>query len=173
MYSGLYDGHKVSERTVHSADNARLSEEQMQLIAASRLPDTGALERCSSSPFNTVIIPTGKDDGSVFAYYLTPQDSMDAIPFGGHYRFEIRDGAIVEQRSFSKSCISMSLKGEEGRGKPSALAITHMLDPIPTEIHAFSVFAGRMPIYVMTTQNRKIWVVEVAGSQPRARLVER
>ena len=56
--------------------------------------------------------------------------------------------------------------------KAEGFVISHLLDPTPTEIHFFSVFAGQTPIYVITTQNERLWVTEVVNGEPRARLLD-
>jgi hypothetical protein len=56
--------------------------------------------------------------------------------------------------------------------KAEALVVSHLLDPTPTEIHVFSVFAAKKPIYVITVTNDRIWAAEISGGQARIRLVK-
>ena len=118
-----------------------------------------------------VIFPAGKPDGAFYAYLLTPQEKAGEIPFGGHQRFEIVGVVIKESRAFTKSCLTMPLADEEGKC-PKALTISHVLDPVPTELHVFSVYAAGLPVYVMTTANGRAWAVEVSGGKPRIRLIK-
>lgn len=183
VYSAVYDGEHVVSRTVHDADNATLTSKQIALIRAGKVPEAAKLERCSDRPFNTVIMPSAKESGSIYVYYLTPQTSNSAIPLGGHYRFEVLDGEVLGQRAFTNNCIELSLTGEQnegqsiskrkGKGKPSALFISHLLDPTPTEIHVFSVLTARVPIYVAINSLDRLWVIDSPGGKPRAEIIER
>ena len=170
VYSAVWDGSGVIDRKVLGPGEAELSDEQVMLIKAGRVPDLSTLTRCSDAPFNSVIMPSGKASGSAFVYFLTPQISLDSVPMGGHYRFEVLDGQVVDQRQFTKSCLFL---GQPPEGAPKALMVTHLLDPVPTEIHVFSVYPAHLPIYVITAENHTIWAVEVSGGQPRIRLVKR
>jgi len=174
VYSAIYNGSEVVSRTVHTPSNATLTSSQLALVRASRVPETGKLMRCSDKPFNTVIMPSGKNSGSIYVYFLTPYNVLNEIPFGGHYRFEVLDGEVLEQRAFTKSCIALSLTGEQNdKGEPIAVGISHSLDPTPTEVHVFSMFTARVPLYVVTISPKRTWVVEASGGQPRARLLDR
>lgn len=169
-YTALYDGDAVSQRKVHDTGDLPLSDEQVALVKANDAVE-GSVTRCSKEPFNTVTVPTGKNDNSIFVYYLVPQQSLSEIPVGGHYRFEVRDGQLVEQRGFTKSCID--LKVEDGKGnKPAALMISHMLDPVPTEIHVFAMLTAGVPLYVSTTGNGHLWEVGMSDGVPRIRVVK-
>lgn len=167
VYSALWTGTDVTARTVLEGDATRLSDEQLRLIQARQAVDPKGLAGCSTHPFNTVVLPDA--DGTILVYFLTPQTSLSSVPMGGHYRFTVKDGKVVDQRKFTNSCIELDLKGS-GNGKPAALVISHLLDPVPTEIHVFSVYAAGIPIYVQTTSNEVMWVVEVSGGEPRFRI---
>ncbi|MDY7098881.1 MAG: hypothetical protein SXU28_12145 [Pseudomonadota bacterium] len=173
VWSGIYSEGEVKSRTVHDASQRYLTEAEAALARAGRIPAKEEIQRCSNQPFNTVVMPTGKGDGSLYVYYLVPQASMDSLPLGGHYRFELRDDKIVGRRKFTNSCFAFDLGGKKGKGRPAAVTISHLLDPVPTEIHVFSTYAAQLPIYVMTTQNELIWASEISGGQPRLRIVKR
>jgi len=93
-------------------------------------------------------------------YVLTPQTDNDTLPFGGHYLIEVSaDGKASALRPFTKSCVSLPLH-DKGPDATVALTITHLLDPVPTEIHVFSSLSAHMPIFILTTQNQLNWKVE-------------
>lgn len=171
VFSAVYDGANVIERRILSGDDAKLSKGQLELVRASGVADPSKLERCSQSPFNTVVMPSGKDSGSHYVYFLTPQTTLKELPLGGHYRFEVLADRVVSERKFTNGCIGLQLGDDGSNKKPVALAISHSLDTIPTEIHAFSVFAAGMPIYVIIAEPERTWSVEISSGVPRARLV--
>ncbi|MFN4096437.1 MAG: hypothetical protein ACK4GG_06695 [Sphingomonas sp.] len=128
--------------------------------------------RCSDKPFNTIVLPAEVEDGPVRVYFLTPQTATDSIPFGGHYLVEVDStGGTSPVRKFTNSCISVPTKQPDG-GKSVGLVITHLLDPVPTEIHGFSAMAARVPVYV-GTRDKRIWEVAPEATGPTVRLVQK
>ena len=96
----------------------------------------------------------------MLVYLLTPQTSNDSLPFGGHYLTEVSaDGKVGPFRHFTKSCAEFPINGDDkSKGEPNALIITHLLDPIPTEIHVFSSLSIHKRLYVLT--KKRVWGVE-------------
>jgi hypothetical protein len=168
VWAGVYDGRKVIRRTTYKAGDRAMTPDEAALVKATELARGQKVDRCSAKPFNTVVMPTGRGDGSLYAYLLTPQETTDAVPLGGHHRFEIVDGNVVSQRPFTRSCIALPLK-QDGK-RPNSLFITHLLDQTPTEIHVFSVYAAELPMFVSTGADR-IWAVELSKGRPQIRPV--
>lgn len=173
IYSATWNGTSITDR--RKADSARsemLSTEELRLAHAllAARPVAQNFARCGKSPFNAVTLPGKTDADPILVYFMTPQTKKDAYPLGGHYRVEVRNGTVAADRAFTKSCIELSTRAEEGKGKPEALMTTHLLDPVPTEIHVFNVFATSLPLYVGVTDGR-IYAVEISGGQPRVRLI--
>lgn len=111
---------------------------------------------CAKS-YNTVVLPaTDGADGGWFVYLLPGTTRHDTVPIGGTYRMEVRDGAVVSQRAFTRSCISLQ------RGASTAsMMITHLLDPLPTEAHVhWSLWAGT-PMYVSTPPAGSLWNIQL------------
>ena len=165
------DGEKlVSSRLLGPGDDRTIAPDRLKLIAArnaGRAAFAAAkLPRCSESPYNTVVLPPETPGGPTLVYLLTPQTQKDNYPVGGHYLIEIAaDGTAGAPRPFTKSCIAL---GAPDGKKPVALVVSHLLDPVPTEIHVFTMRAARLPLYVATSQNGKIWAIEyVNGTRIR------
>jgi hypothetical protein len=166
VYSAVWSKQRVRQRKRLEGAAAVLSAKQLNLIAARNSVDDSGLERCADVPFNTVVIPERGGD-PILVYLLTPQTSTTSIPAGGHYRFTVRDGEVVEQRSFTKSCLELEFLSPDGDGRAVVLGVSHLLDPVPTEIHVFSMFAAETPIFVMTPSSERVWSVEASGGQAR------
>lgn len=171
VYSAVWSRERVGERKVLQGEATRLSEEQLALVAARNAVDDSGLESCVNAPFNTVVMPEPEGD-AILVYMMTPQTSASSIPLGGHYRFTVTDGSVVDQRSFTNSCLEVGLADPEGRGELEALGVSHLLDPVPTEIHVFSMLAAGKPVFIMTPSNSRVWVAEASGGQVRVRTVE-
>lgn len=171
VWAGLYDGSKVTRRTAYAPGERSLTAKEVALVQANLLLRKERVERCSAKPFNTVVIPTGKPDDGLYAYLLVPQETFETVPLGGHYRYEIVDGNFTSNRKFTISCLALRTDEQDGGKRPVSLDVTHLLDDTPTEIHVFSVFAAKLPIYVSTTSNDRMWAVEVSNGKPSIRII--
>ena len=91
----------------------------------------------------------------VEVYLMTPQVKVNAYPFGGHYLVVVGpDGKIVSTRPFMKICMTQDLP-------PNAVGavVSHLLDPAPTEIHAWLARWMGKSVYVMVTDPQQLWEV--------------
>lgn len=105
--------------------------------------------------YNSVVLP-GTDASEDWTVYLLPATTRsDLVPFGGTYRFGIRDSQVVSQRGFTRTCITL-----QTGPKVEGLMITHLLDAIPTEAHVFWSLWAKKPIYVATAPNGTVWAVD-------------
>ena len=84
VYSANYSADGVTERTLHPDNGSPLDQAQSALVKARQIALPTGVARCSAKPFNSVVMPTGKGDGSVYVYWLTPQETLTAKPLGGH-----------------------------------------------------------------------------------------
>lgn len=168
VYSARYDGEQVKDRRELEGTSARLTDSQVALIRARQLTIGLELQRCANTSFNTVVLPPETEGAPILVYLLTPQTSGETVPLGGHFRFTVQDGEFVDRRPFMNSCFDMPLRN----ASTEAFVVSHLLDPVPTEIHVFSTFASRTPIFVLTTENGYIWVTEIIEGQPQIRLLQ-
>lgn len=136
-----------------------LSPLALRLVAAKEaaLAQASVLAPCSDRPFNPVVLPPDQENGPISVYLLTPQVTTDRYPFGGHYRLEVdKDGKILSSRAFMKTCFQAP-RQEQAK----MMFITHLLDPRPTEIHAYMSLWMRKPVAVATT-DKWLWLVNGA-----------
>lgn len=161
VYVAEFDGTRLrASRVLGPTDDRTLSparlalvtarRQALQAIAKSRLP------RCSRQPPNSVVLPPDRPADPTLVYVLEPQPDGRTYPIGGNYRMEVTaDGKVSTPHGFAKSCIAMSLPADQ---RPEMFFVTHLLDPVPTEIHVFASLASRLPIAVGTT-NKLVWIV--------------
>ena len=144
-----------------------LTEAQQHLANVCEAATAEAVRRnyrpCTSAPFNVIVMPVTTPAGERAVYLLSAQIKADAFPIGGHFRIAVdaMDKA-VSGRPYSVSCLTMAIPKLPAGAKPAALFVTHLLDPVPTEIHVFSSFAARIPIIVATSDKRQ-W--RIAGTR--------
>lgn len=112
---------------------------------------------CTSVLPNTIVVPPSELGSSVSVYVLSAEEKPGEIPLGGDYRFDIdKRGDVVGSRAYTKSCLIAPKVG--GPGKPEAFLTSHLLDPVPTEIHSFVSYAAGIPLFVVTNDGR-VWEV--------------
>jgi hypothetical protein len=124
--------------------------------AAARAAALAAPMQPCSKHYNAVVLPSEAGAGSGWIVYLLPGTTRhDAVPIGGTYRIEVRGGAVVSQRAFTRSCIALN------RGpKVGAMMITHLLDAVPTEAHVYWSLWADTPMYVSTPPADGLWAIE-------------
>lgn len=165
VYAADFSGTRlVSSRILEAGDDRSLSPARKAMIAARRAAIDAVVEAnsgfCGKVSPNTVVLPPAALGGPTLVYVLTPQRVPKAIPMGGHYLVEVAAGGRAgTPRPFTKGCLELAFENEAGE-KPAALFVTHLLDPVPTEIHVFSSLAAGLPIAVVTRQGKRAWVTD-------------
>ena len=169
---------RVENRRVVSRDTFRpgagpeLTPLQRRIADAYRLIAQTEIRICSERP-NLAVIPPDSLEAPMDVYVLSSQTREGIFPFGGHSRATFSAaGALLSQRAFTNSCINMSNAPERGNSIVG-VAITHLLDPIPTEIHVFMSIWMAVPVAVSTGEPLRIWQVtgdriELMDSTPAA-----
>jgi hypothetical protein len=169
LYRGRVENNRVvAGEVLPAGSRPLLTPAQRRLADARGIVARMGRTPCTASRFNVAIIPPETPDGPIDIYALTAQTENGVYPFGGHFRATVApSGEILAQRAFTNSCLNLGPQGG-GRGTPAALAVTHLLDPTPTEIHVFlSIWIG-LPVFVGIGNPPRVW--EVAGD--RIRLVQ-
>ncbi|MEM7780995.1 MAG: hypothetical protein AAF697_11455 [Pseudomonadota bacterium] len=170
-WSANYDGSRVTDEREYKPGARPFTEAEAAMANARMAPFSVDTDYAlCSDRLNTVVLPSGKANGALYAYLLAPQPTLDQIPFGGHFRFEVVDGKVIDHRRFTNSCLTMSLP-REGEPRPVAMAVTHLLDATPTEVHVFSAYVAQMPISVLAVEGDRNWWVELVEGKPNIRLI--
>jgi hypothetical protein len=163
VYVARFRDSKLVSGEIADARGRELSESRRQLIAARKAALTALsasdAKRCSEAAMNSVVLPPASPGEPTLVYVLTPQRVMDALPFGGHYLIPVDpSGRAGPVRRFTNSCLEMPLPNAAQRRDMVAIGITHLLDPLPTEIHVFSSLVAHIPVTVGTSDGRAWWV---------------
>lgn len=101
--------------------------------------------------YDTITLPSSEDDEWVV--YLVRTPSRGTVPIGGSFRVETRGAEVADWRRYTNTCITLN-----PAGGAAAMIITHLLDPVATEVHVFwSLWRGK-PLYVTTEEG--LWKIE-------------
>ena len=162
-YSGsVRSGKVVSGEVFAEASRPPLTAAQLRLKQAADAARGFAEYRpCTPARFNVALVPPASPEAPVDAYLLSAQTEPNVYPMGGHYRLSIGpDGKVLSHRRFMNACMNVDTAAAPKGAVPAALVLTHLLDPVPTEIHVWSSLAMRKPIFVGTANPQRIWSVE-------------
>lgn len=169
LYSAVWTGSSIADPKVYeAAERQPVPDEERLLILARNvaLESQTQFAMCNSARPNIIVIPG--ETATAHVYVMTPQVEHEIYPLGGHHRIDVASGKVVSKRSFTNSCIDLQRAGADGDA--AGLMVTHLLDPIPTEIHVFTAFATKVPVFVGMKDGR-IFAVEATDGTPTARLV--
>jgi hypothetical protein len=161
----------VSSRVIGPSDDATLTSAQLGLIEARRRAKAAILDAkvgfCAKAAPNSIVLPPERPGGPYLVYFMTPQTGNAMVPIGGHFLIEVAaGGAVGNPRAFSKSCLELPVRSA-GAADGRMAFVTSLLDPVPTEIHVFTMIAMHLPLVVGTTQNRLLWSLDMDNGRPR------
>lgn len=146
---------------------AQFTQSELEVFAARQLAidhffsnakDAGLFFCDNTKSPNVAVLPPTELDDSFQVYFMTPQHDLSLWPIGGHSRVTISpEGEATEMRGFTKSCISLDSGGNEDKTLV-AMFVSHLLDPVPTEIHVFTALASDTDVMVMI--DGSVWTVD-------------
>lgn len=114
---------------------------------------------CTAAPFNTVVLP-GRSGGPTAVYLLSAQTDAASYPMGGNYRVVVSaEGRVLASRPYSVSCLNLTVPKLPKGATPVGFMVSHVLDPVPTELHVFASYNLRAPLFV-STADKRVWRVE-------------
>ena len=139
-------GGRVVSRDVHINPAARPPLNPLQARMAAARAATGRLENrpCAGEDFNVFVVPPMTADGPIDVYQISPQTRRGFYFLGGHFKTSIApDGSVAAQRGFTDACLDTAVAEPVAGARPAPISITHLLDPLPQEIHVFlSIWTG-------------------------------
>ena len=114
--------------------------------------------RCTRGNLNTLVLPP-RADGSFPAYVMSSAVEESVFPAGGHHLYVFdAGGKLISSRTFSKGCINV-----DSRAVPKEAAgygLSHLLDPQPTEIHAFVSYNVPIKLFVIIEGSKDLWEID-------------
>lgn len=134
---------------------------------ARSLAASSAFEPCSKK-YNSVVLPQGEDLTKWIVYMLPGTTNKSIVPLGGSYRFDVNvESESFRSRPYTKTCIQLDSPPEA-----VALMTSHLLDPVPTEVHVFWSIWSKKPMYIVTIENGSMWSIEGAKVNLKKRRID-
>jgi len=162
VYRGQVVGGRIAARDVFPAGSRPALTATQQRMAAARAAVAGLEpEPCAADvPFNVFVVAPASADAPIDVYKLTPQTRPERFPLGGHFLATVApDGTIASTRAFANRCLDLEAAAPAPGTAGAPIAVTHHLDPLPTEIHVFlSLWSGR-PLLVATGDPERVWAI--------------
>jgi hypothetical protein len=174
VYRASVLGGRVTTRSIFLGDDRPALNPLQARMAAARAA-TAALDHqaCGSQEFNYLVVPPPSVEAPVDVYQISAPAAADRFPLGGHFRSRISaDGSIAESRGFTRNCIDITVTAPADGETPRPVGITHLLDPMPVEIHLLLAQTIGRPLLVATGEPYRLWLVtpdriaEVRPNQP-------
>lgn len=157
LYRARVENRRVVSRETFRPDaGPELTPMQRRIADARNLVPRMDAQVCAENP-NVAVIPPDSLNAPMDVYVLTPQTRAGTYPFGGHSRGTFSAaGELLSKRAFMRTCFNTTVPPREQR--PAMMFITHLLDPIPTEIHVFMAIWMGLPVAVGA--GGRIWAVD-------------
>jgi hypothetical protein len=165
VYKVTILGGRATAREVFLAGERPPLGPHLARMAAARRA-TGALDHqpCGGEDFNVLVVPPAAPDAPIDVYQISPQTRRGHYPLGGHFKSTIApDGSVAAQRGFTNACLDVEAAAPVAGQLPAPLAITHLLDPLPTELHVYlSAWTGH-PLVVVAGDPQRLFAVSPEG----------
>ena len=161
VYRANVLGGRVVSREIFLGDDRPPLRPQQQRMAAARAIASGlSHQACGSQPFNVLVIPPASPTANVDVYQVSSTAQRGHFPLGGHFRTTVApDGSVVSERNFANSCVDIVATPVPEGQRPRPIGVTHLLDPMPTEMHMFLAQLASRPLLVATGEPSRVWAV--------------
>lgn len=161
VYRANIMGPRVVSREIFTgADRPALNPIEARMARARDATEGLDHQACGEQPFNVFVIPPESASAPVDVYQISPATARGRFPLGGHFRSTVAaDGTVSDQRGFTNACLDLDVPAPPEGQQPRPIAVTHLLDPLPTEIHVFlAQWIGR-PLLVVAGDPQRIFLV--------------
>jgi len=119
---------------------------------------------CGGDVFNVFVVPPLTPDGVIDVYQISPQTRPGYYPLGGHFRTSIApDGSVAATRAYTNACLDTAVAPPAPDTRPAPITFTHLLDPLPQDIHAFLAAWTGHPLIVVAGDPQRLFAVTPEG----------
>lgn len=158
-------GGRIASRDVYLAGTRPPLNPIQARMAAARAVTAALPQRpCAGEDFNVFVVQPTTAAGPIHVYQISPQTQRGHYPLGGHYKTVIAaDGTVTASRGFTNACLDAAVAAPAAGALPAPVAVTHLLDPLPTEIHVFLAIWTGHPLVVVAGDPQRLFAVTPNG----------
>jgi hypothetical protein len=162
--ANVLGGRVVSREVFLAGTRPPLGPLQARMAAARRAASGQDHRPCGGDQFNYLVVPPTTADGPIDVYQISPQMARGRLPVGGHFKTTVAaDNSIVSTRGFTNRCLDAEVPEAVAGTRPPPLAVTHLLDPLPTEIHVLLSILAARPLLVVADDPQRLFAVTPEG----------
>jgi hypothetical protein len=165
VYRVTFNGGRIVDRDIHLAGTRPpLNPLQARMAAARAAASRQDHHPCGSDEFNYFVVPPTTPNGNIDVYQISPQTQRGVYPLGGHFRTAVApDGSIAETRGYTHACVNVTVAEPAAGARPAPISVTHLMDDLPQDIHAFlSAWTGH-PLIVVAGDPQRLFAVTPEG----------
>ena len=160
VYRATILGGRVTSREIFlGADRPALTPIQARMAAARLTSENDALRACTTQPFNVLVVPPASARAAVDVYRLSVPAQRGHFPLGGHYRSTVAPDGSVETHAFTNACVDVEPPPLAAGAQPRPIGVTHLADPLPTEVHMLIAQTIGRPLLVVAGTPHRVWLV--------------
>ena len=160
VYRATVLGGRVTARDVFlGADRPALTPIQARMAAARAVSENAELRACTDQPFNVLVVPPAASGAAIDVYRISTPAQRGRFPLGGHFRSTVAADGTVESRGFANACVNLDAPAVAAGQQPAPIGVTHLLDPLPTEIHLLLAQTVGRPLLVVAGEPQRLWLV--------------
>ena len=160
VYRANVLGGRVTSREIHlGAERPDLTPIQARMARARAVSDSDALRACTSQPFNVLVVPPAGAAAPIDVYRVSVQAERGRLPAGGHFRSTVAADGTVETHAFASTCAMLDAPPPVAGQPPRPIGLTHLADPLPTEIHMFLAQSAGRPLLIVAGEPQRLWIV--------------
>ena len=164
VYRATVLGGRVTSREIHlGADRPDLSPIQARMARARAASDSDELRACTSQPFNVLVVPPAAAGAAIDVYRVSAQAERGRLPAGGHFRSTVASDGTVETHAFASTCAMLDVPPPVQGQPPRPIGLTHLADPLPTEMHMLLAQSAGRPLLVVAGDPQRLWIVTGEG----------
>jgi hypothetical protein len=160
----IYDPATDKARIEESAPTLLTPQQQAAYRARTLVEQALPKQQPLCGTYNLVVMPAqGFKQGrrGWLIYALVAMPSAGIYPVGGDHEFLVTENGerIIEARPLSRACLDLGGQKLPEGAKPVAFTVTDLISDAPLPQHVFVSLQSRMPVYVLTIQNQRTWLV--------------
>jgi hypothetical protein len=160
----ILGGRATAREVFLAGDRPPLSGHLARMAAARKAIEALDHQACGGQDFNVLVVPPAGPDAPIDVYQISPQTQRGNYPFGGHFKTTVApDGSVVASRAFTNACLSVAAADVVAGQRPEPIAVTHLLDPLPTEVHVFLAIWTGHPLVVVAGDPQRLFAVTGEG----------